>query len=322
MPNTFAPNGFSHYAGTGAAPTYENVQLAIAANNTTKIFVGDPVVQAAGITGVGTGYVTQAYGPVTLTVAATAITTNATTGAITVTFSAATAQSGNLPTSPNAWAPPIGSTLVIQGSTATAANLNGYFLVTSSTTTTATVIAAGVNINTTSTASGIVTIYVPIAGVFVGCRYFSTAQKRPVWQPYWGGADSTGDVTAYVITDQDAQFTVQTANSSIAATALGFANIGQNISFHFDDFTSTGETNGNVNTGNSTFFADQFSLIANSTAGATQNGLLPFRIIGLANYLPGQVSPLVSINGNDSTGNYNRIIVGFNNMMGRVTVGI
>ena len=106
MPNTFAPSGFTQYAGTGAAPTYEQVQAAINPLNTTKIFVGDPVVQAAGITGLGTGYLTQAYGPVTLTVAATAIVTNATTGTLTVTFTAATATSGNLPTSPNGAASP------------------------------------------------------------------------------------------------------------------------------------------------------------------------------------------------------------------------
>ena len=219
MANTFAPNGFSHYAGTGASPTYENTQMAIASANTTKIFFGDPVVQATGATGLGTGYINQAYGPVTLTVAATAITTNATTGAITVTFTAPSATSGNLPTSPNTWAPPVGATLIISGSTMTSGNLNGYYTITSSTTTTAVAIASGATINATSTASGTVTVVVPIAGVFVGCKYLSTSQKRTVWTNYWGGADANGDVTAYVINDEDAQFSVQTGNSNTTATA-------------------------------------------------------------------------------------------------------
>jgi hypothetical protein len=63
-------------------------------------------------------------------------------------------------------------------------------------------------------------------------------------------------------------------------------------------------------------------LIANSVLGPPANALLPFRITGLANYVPGQVSPLASINGNDSTTAYNRIIVGFNNSMQRGLAGI
>jgi len=322
MANTFAPNGFSQYQGTGSAPTYEQVQMAIASANTTKIFTGDPVMQAAGTTGLGTGYITQAYGPVTLTVAATAITSNATTGAITVTFTAPAATSGNLPTSPNTWAPPVGATLIISGSTMTSGNLNGYYTITSSSTTTAVAIGSGATVNGTSSASGTVSVVVPIAGIFVGCKFLSTLQKRVNWYPYWNGSDANGDVIAYVVTDPNAQFSVQTANSNTTATAMGIANVGQTISFAYDDSTSTGETNGNTSTGLSTFFADQYSLIANSVAGQTTNAFLPFKIVGLQNYIPGQTSPLVSINGNDSTTAYNRIIVGFNNSMNRVGVGI
>ena len=96
MANTFAPNGFQQYQGTGSLPTYEQTQLAIASANTNPIFFGDPVVQAASATGVGTGYVTQGYGPVALTVGATGVATNA-AGALTVTFSAATPSSGGAP---------------------------------------------------------------------------------------------------------------------------------------------------------------------------------------------------------------------------------
>jgi hypothetical protein len=321
MPNTFAPNGFQQYTGTGSLPTYEQVVASISASNTTNIFFGDPVIQAAGTTGVGTGYITQGYGPVTLTVAATAITTSA-AGVLTVTFSAATATSGNLPTSPNAWAPPVGSTLIITGSTMSAGNMNGAFTVTSSTTTTAVVANSGATISGTSTASGTVTVIVPVAGVFAGCKYTSTSQKRTVWSNYWPGADATGDVTAYITTDPNAQFIVQTANSNTTATAVGLASIGQNISFNFNDSTATGETNGKTATGLSTMFADQFSLIANSAAGPAANAYLPFRIVSLANYTPGAVSPLATIDGNDQTSGYNRIVVGFNNSMPRGFAGI
>jgi len=318
--NTFAPNGFQQYQGTGSSPTFEQTQLAIASGNTTPIFSGDPVIQAAGTTGLGTGYITQAYGPVTLTVAATAITTSS-AGVLTVTFTAATATGGTLPTSPNAWAPPVGSTLIINGSTMTSGNMNGAFTVTSSSTTTAVVANSGATISGTSTASGTCTVIVPPAGIFVGCRYLSTANKYPVWRNYWPGSDANGDVTAYVITDPLAQFSVMTGNSNTTATAVGFSSIGQNIGFAYSQ-SGVATTNGVTATGLSTFFADQYSLIANSAAGPAANAYLPFRIIALQNYVPGAVSPLASINGNDNTTAYNRIIVGFNNAMPRSFAGI
>jgi len=321
MANTFAPNGFAQYIGTGATPSYEQVSAAISSSNTTNIFLNDPVVQATNATGIGTGYITQAYGPVTLTVAATAITSNATTGALTVTFTAATASSGNLPTSPNSWAPPVGAYMTISGSTMSSGNLNGTFQITSSTTTTAVCANAGVTINGTSTASGTVTVYVPIMGVFAGCKYLSTTQKTIIPQRYWGGSDANGDVQAYVITDPNAQFIVQTANSNTTATAVGLSSVGQNIAFNYTNYGGS-QTNGNTSNGNSTFFADQYSLIANSGAGAVSNSFLPFRIISLANYVPGITSPLASINGNDSTTAYNKIVVGFNNSMQRGLAGI
>ena len=320
MANTFAPNGFQQYSGTGSMPTYEQVVGSISSSNTTNIFFGDPVVQATGTTGLGTGYITQAYGPVTLTVGSTSITTSS-AGVLTVTFSAATATSGNLPTSPNTWAPPVGSTIIITGSTMSSGNMNGAFTVTSSSTTTAVVANSGATISGTSTASGTVTVIVPVAGVFVGCKYLSTSQKRTNWQNYWGGSDANGDVTAYLITDPNAQFNVQTGNSNTTATAVGLASIGQNISFSYSQSGVT-TTNGNTANGISSMFADQYSLIGNSAAGPAANAFLPFRIISLANYTPGATSPLVSINGNDNTTAYNRIVVGFNNSMPRGFAGI
>jgi len=324
MANVFAPNGFQQYQGTGSAPTYEQTQLIIASGNTTPIFFGDPVVQSTGATGLATGYINQAYGPIALTVGSTGIATSS-AGTMTVTFTApTTSTSGNIYSSPNTWAPPVGSYITITGSTTSSGvNLNGTFQVTSSTTTTAVVAAYGLQTpSVTSNASGTVTCYVPVAGVFVGCKYLSTSQKRTIWSNYWPGSDANGDVTAYVITDPNAQFIVQTANSNTTATAVGVSAIGQNISFNYNDYTGSGETNGNTANGLSTFFADQYSLIANSSAGAASNNFLPFRIISLANYVPGATSPLAGINGNDSTTAYNKIVVGFNNSMQRGLAGI
>ena len=54
MANTNAPFGFRQYQGTGSAPTYEQVVMTIASNDTTAIYFGDPVVP------LNTGYIAQA----------------------------------------------------------------------------------------------------------------------------------------------------------------------------------------------------------------------------------------------------------------------
>lgn len=147
---------------------------------------------------------------------------------------------------------------------------------------------------------------VAVAGIFVGCEYTSVSQKRRVWSRYWPGSDANGDVMAYVVTDPSAQWIVQTANSNTTATAVGLSNVGNNIGFAVGT--------GNTSTGNSAAYADQFTI--NTTA------TLPFRINALANYIPGQTSPLAGINGNDPTTAYNYIVVGFNNAVGKSLTGI
>jgi hypothetical protein len=321
MANTFAPNGFSQYSGNGSAPTYEQVTAAIASSNTTPIFTNDPVMYSVNSSGVGTGYIQQAYGPVTLTVGATAIVTSA-NGVLTVTYTGYSTPTSNLPTfASQTWAPPVGSTLVISG--ATGAGVNGAFTVTASSASAGTVTCAAPNlpVSQTSTASGTVTVYVPVAGIFVGCKYFSVSQKRPIPSPYWLGSDTSSDVEAYIVNDPNARFSVCTGNSNTTATAVGISQVGQNIGFAWNDATASGETNGNTASGLSTMFADQYSLISANSLPAS-NPYLPFRIVGLQNYVAGQTSPLASINGNDSTTAYNRIIVGFNNAMTRNFAGI
>jgi hypothetical protein len=306
MTNPNNPNGFSRYRSIGTTGTYEMVEAAVSSSNTVPIFQGDPVCYAAGTTGLGTGFVTQAYPPVVLTVGATGIATGA-GGALTVTFTAA--PSGT-PASPNAWAPPIGSKIVITGSTTTSGViLNGVFDVTSSTTTTA--VASAANFPTpsiTSTASGTVTLFVPVAGIFNGCKYLSVAQKRTVWLNYWPGSDANtaASVTGYIENSPQATFSVQTANSNTTATGVTQTYVGQNIGFNYPT------TNGNTATGLSTAFADQYTL-TNPVTGGQQ--LYPFRIISVQNYTADGSNPLQSQPGNDYTLGYNRLVVAFNNAM-------
>lgn len=295
MANTFNAFGFSQLNGTGSAPTYEQVRMAIKNGNTTAIFAGDPVIQATGTIGLGTGYITQAPVPVALAITGGALVA----GVLTFTFTAA------------ATAPPVGATLVVFGGTSTASTANGAFTIIASSTTTAAVAFSGAY--TTGTATGYA--FTPVAGVFVGCAYQSTAQKRTVWQNYWPGtSDSAGDITAYVVNDPNAQFSVTTNNSNTTATSVGIASVGQNIGFNFQP-SGGSLTNGNTANGFSTMFADQYTLSANFPTGYVGQAYMPFRIIGLQNSSVSGASPFAGVNGWDPTTAFNNIVVGFNNAM-------
>src|SRR5579871_6685739 len=187
--NTFNPTGFGQYSGNGSAPTYEQVNMAIKNGNTTALFFGDPVVQATGTTGLGTGYITQyPSAPQALAISGFALAI----GLVTATFTATTA-------------PPVGSTLVLNGLT-TATTLNGAWPIVASTTTTAVFAYSGGALSTQSTTGY---VFVPVAGIFVGCAYQSVSMKHVTWSRYWPGTtDASGDITAYVVADLNAQWSV------------------------------------------------------------------------------------------------------------------
>ena len=301
--NTLNALGFSQYSGNGSAPTYEQTKMAIKSGNTTPVFWGDPVIQASGTTGGGTGYITQAPVPQAVSITGGSLAA----GVLTFTFTAIST------------APPVGAYIAVYGGTSTAGTANGTYQIIASSTTTAQVVFPGAY--TTGTASGY--IFTPIAGVFVGCSYQSTAIKHNIWSRYWPGtSDSNGDITAYVVTDPNAQFSVQTANSNTTASAVAFANVGQNIGFNYLN-NGGSQTNGNTSTGGSTYFADQYTLAANFPTGFAAQQLMPFRIIGLQNAsVGGSTSPFAGINGYDPTTAYNNLIVAFNLSMLKQLSGV
>lgn len=126
-----------------------------------------------------------------------------------------------------------------------------------------------------------------IAGIFAGCKYLSTSQKRTVWSNYWPGADTSAAVEAYIIDAPNAQFVVQAGG-----TAIGLADMGLNIQFNLGT--------GNAATGISGAYVESPAVTAT----------LPFRIIGFITEPPGA-------NGTDISSAYNQIIVGFNNVTSR-----
>ena len=130
-----------------------------------------------------------------------------------------------------------------------------------------------------------------LAGIFVGCKYLSTSQKRTVWSNYWPGSDATGDVEAYVVDDPNARFLVQSSWTSPLATSLttyGTTPVGQYCQFNIGT--------GNANTGQSGAYV--------STLGTTIT--YPFIVVDLQTFPPGA-------NGTDPTTRYYHVVVGFNN---------
>ena len=136
---------------------------------------------------------------------------------------------------------------------------------------------------------------IPLAGIFVGCKYLSVAQKRVVWSRYWPGSDANTlqDVEAYVIDDPNARFLVQTSGSNFynaSATSSVITNL------PIGKYATCNMGTGNANTGTSGAYLD-------GTATAVYS---PFIIVDYVFFPPGA-------NGTDPSTNYPQVVVGFNN---------
>ena len=125
------------------------------------------------------------------------------------------------------------------------------------------------------------------AGVFYGCKYYSTSQRKTVWNNYYPGSDATGDVEAFVVDDPNAQFKIQANAGPLDLTTLG----------------TTADVV--VGSGNTTTGLSAMSLAAPSTSNPSY---LPFKIVNVVTSPPGA-------NGTDVTTAYNNVIVAFNNQI-------
>lgn len=137
-------------------------------------------------------------------------------------------------------------------------------------------------------------------GIFWGCKYLSTSQKRTVWSNYWPGADASSDVEAYLYSNPQMQFEVQSADTG-ASSPIGLANIGEYINIGYG-IGMAGTPNGNTASGLSTAQVDQDTLATTVTH--------PFIVVGLVENPPGSA-------GTDIASEYNRVIVAFNNASSR-----
>ena len=133
-----------------------------------------------------------------------------------------------------------------------------------------------------------------LVGIFVGCSYFSTSQKKTIHNNYWPGSDATGDVSAYVVDDPNSQWKVQAGIGS----AITQTSIGQTA-----DIVAT--PLGNTTTG----------ISGMSLSTPTTTVTLPFKVVNVVTSPPG--AP-----GTDLTAAYNNVIVAFNNQQYKALLGV
>ena len=126
------------------------------------------------------------------------------------------------------------------------------------------------------------------AGVFVGCRYLSTARGEQVYSSYWPNGDHAYDGEAYVI--PIAGNTPQLFRVQAYSTSFAFSDVGANCDIH----VGTQSINGGY--GLSGITLDQGSLGTTAT--------LPFRIVNLYSaYVPSGTP------GTDDSSNYAQVVV-------------
>lgn len=132
-------------------------------------------------------------------------------------------------------------------------------------------------------------------GIFAGCQFYSSAMRQTIVSNFWPGSGATGDVTAFVITDPNAEFKVQ---AGVAAVPFTQAMIGQSADI-------VAAPTGNATTGISGMSLDT----------PTTTATFPFKVVNLVTTPPGA-------NGTDIATAYNYVIVAFNNQMFKNPLGV
>lgn len=132
---------------------------------------------------------------------------------------------------------------------------------------------------------------VTMAGIFYGCKYYSTVMGRTTWSNYWPGGSPTASanqstIEAYVVNDPNAQFLVQSDSTGVTQGGV-YSN--------FDFAIGTGTVAGGQG------FSGAYLLHTGATTAA-----FPFRLVSLVLSPPGA-------NGTAS-GAYNLAVVAFNNV--------
>ena len=126
------------------------------------------------------------------------------------------------------------------------------------------------------------------AGVFMGCRYLSTALGRLVYSSYWPSGDHAYD--GYAIIVPIAGVPPQLFKVQTLLTAVTLADVGANI----DIDVGTGSVTGGYGKSGMTV----------SAATLATTATLPFRVVDLYS----SIAPY-GVNGTDDTSSYNIVLV-------------
>lgn len=132
-----------------------------------------------------------------------------------------------------------------------------------------------------------------LVGIFQGCSYYSTSQRKTVENNYYPGSDATGDVTAYVCDDPNSQWMVQASAGPITAASIGAGA----------DVAATPVPNTTLGTSG--------MVLGTPTTTVT----LPFKMVNLVSSPPG-------VNGRDVATAYNLVVVAFNNQIYKAGLGV
>jgi hypothetical protein len=128
----------------------------------------------------------------------------------------------------------------------------------------------------------------PMAGVFIGCKYLSTSQKRTVWSTYWPGSDVTSanqsSISAWIVNDPNAQFLCQSDSTGVVQ-----ADVGANNDYQIGTGTAANGYSG-----------------AYLVHGGATTSTKPWRVVSLVLDPPGAPGT--------ATGGYNYVVVAFNNV--------
>lgn len=140
-----------------------------------------------------------------------------------------------------------------------------------------------------------------IAGIFLGCDYYSVSQQKWVSSPMWPGGDAAPGVgvAARIIDDPMMVFRVQANGGPVTLAMLG-------MNAQFDIATVAG---------GSVVPKISGAMLDTITSPPAVTATFPFRIVDLITDPPGS-------NGADTTTPYNIVFVTFNNQDYKVQSGI
>lgn len=141
-------------------------------------------------------------------------------------------------------------------------------------------------------------------GVFAGCQYYNTTIQQWIFSNQWpsGGAQTSGNIVAFVIDDPNVVFSIQVSGGPVTQ-----ASVGLNVEL-------TGNGAPNSSTGLSTAAALYSSVSTTNT--------LPLRIVGISTRFLGGIDPLTIATGQASPAANNWIDVSLNSQFWRQTTGI